>query len=118
VTSREGWRKFANHPTPSEREETYVLTSKRVEGEVEYNTGEFAENQTVGMEGIERIFCPRPSKYIAVTPRIRPRSSSIGLRPIGWLESEVEAWIAQRVAVRRDHNSAQNGASWNETTLT
>ena len=31
-----------------------MLTGKRVESEVEYNTGEFAEIQTVGMEGIER----------------------------------------------------------------
>ena len=31
-----------------------MLTSKRVEGEVEYNDGEFAEIQTVGIEGIEK----------------------------------------------------------------
>jgi hypothetical protein len=31
------------------------------------------------------------------------------LRAVGWLESEVEALIAHRVAVRRGHNSAQRG---------
>jgi hypothetical protein len=86
-----------------------VLTGKRVESEVEYNTGEFAEIQTVGMEGIERAFCSRPSKYAAVTRRIRQRSSNSGLQSVGWLESEVESRVAHRVAVRRDHNSAQTG---------
>ena len=31
-----------------------MLTSKRVEGQVEYNDGEFAEIQTIGIEGIEK----------------------------------------------------------------
>jgi len=31
-----------------------MLASKRVEGEVEYNNGEFAEVQTIGIEGIEK----------------------------------------------------------------
>ena len=31
-----------------------MLTSKRVEGEVEYNDGEFAEVLTIGIEGIEQ----------------------------------------------------------------
>ena len=31
-----------------------MVTSKRVEGEVEYNDGEFAEVQTIGIEGIEQ----------------------------------------------------------------
>ncbi|HEY4930889.1 MAG TPA: hypothetical protein VII23_04895 [Terriglobales bacterium] len=31
-----------------------MLASKRVAGEVEYNDGEFAEIQTIGIEGIEK----------------------------------------------------------------
>ena len=31
-----------------------MLTSKQVEGQVEYNDGEFAEIQTIGIEGIEK----------------------------------------------------------------
>jgi hypothetical protein len=31
-----------------------MLTSKRVEGRIEYNDGEFAEVQTIGIEGIEK----------------------------------------------------------------
>ena len=31
-----------------------MLTSKRVEGRVEYNDGEFAEIQTIGIKGIEK----------------------------------------------------------------
>src|ERR1035438_5142731 len=37
-----------------ETEETQMLTSKRVEGRIEYNDGEFAEVQTIGIEGIEK----------------------------------------------------------------
>lgn len=36
-----------------------------------------------------------------------PAQIPIGARAVGWLESEVGAWIAHRVAVRRDHNRAQ-----------
>ena len=31
-----------------------MFTSKRVEGQVEYNNGEFAEVVTIGIEGIEK----------------------------------------------------------------
>ena len=31
-----------------------MLTSKQVEGDVEYNDGEFAEVQTIGIGGIEK----------------------------------------------------------------
>ena len=31
-----------------------MFTSKRVEGQVEYNNGEFAEVVTIGVEGIEK----------------------------------------------------------------
>jgi hypothetical protein len=81
VASREGWLKFAKPPT-RKMEEKYVLTSKRVEGEVEYNTGRFAEIQTVGRNRDERSVRDQ-SKHTAVTRRIRQRSSSIGLRAVG-----------------------------------
>jgi hypothetical protein len=35
-------------------EETRIVVRKKVEGRVEYNNGEFAEVQTVGIEGIEQ----------------------------------------------------------------
>ncbi len=34
-------------------EQTQMVVRKRVEGRIEYNDGEFAEVQTVGIEGIE-----------------------------------------------------------------
>jgi len=37
-----------------EKEKTQVLSSKRVEGAVEYNDGEFAEVLTYGIEGIDK----------------------------------------------------------------
>lgn len=34
-----------------------------------------------------------------------PKPISLGARAVGWLESEIDAWIAQRVkASRRQHN--------------
>jgi hypothetical protein len=35
-------------------EKTRIISQTRVRGEVEYNDGEFAEIQTVGIEGIEK----------------------------------------------------------------
>jgi hypothetical protein len=35
-------------------EKTRIVSHKRVQGEIEYNDGEFAEIQTVGIEGIEK----------------------------------------------------------------
>src|SRR5271169_2368286 len=46
-------KKRAQIDRATEMEKTQVLTSKRVEGQVEYNDGEFAEIQTIGIEGIE-----------------------------------------------------------------
>jgi len=47
-----------------------------------------------------------------------PAPISLGTRSVGWLESEVEAWIAHRAAVSREYNSAQKETRWKETTLT
>ena len=38
-------------------EENQMAVRTRVEGEVEHNDGEFAEIQTIGIEGIERNLC-------------------------------------------------------------
>ncbi len=35
-------------------DKTPLIFRKRVQGEIEYNDGEFAEIQTVGIDGIER----------------------------------------------------------------
>jgi hypothetical protein len=35
-------------------EKNQMIVRKRVEGQVEYNDGEFAEIQTIGIEGIEK----------------------------------------------------------------
>lgn len=37
----------------TKKEKAQMFTSKRVEGEVEYNNGQFAEVITIGIEGIE-----------------------------------------------------------------
>jgi hypothetical protein len=50
-------RKLRNEGNPSEEPfmgKIRIISQKRVHGEVEYNDGEFAEVQTVGIEGLEK----------------------------------------------------------------
>jgi hypothetical protein len=48
---------IARSPKPQEgsfMEKIRIISQKRVHGEVEYNDGEFAEIQTVGIDGMEK----------------------------------------------------------------
>jgi hypothetical protein len=51
-TTRGGWQDCKRQENPF-MEKTRIVSHKRVQGEIEYNDGEFAEIQTVGIEGIE-----------------------------------------------------------------
>jgi hypothetical protein len=61
-----------------------MLTSKRVEGEVEFNDGEFAEIQTIGIEGIEKDLWLDTVQIHRVdtenTPEEFQRSFRVGMR--------------------------------------
>jgi prophage regulatory protein len=48
-----------------------------------------------------RVGLSRSSIYLAVSQGKFPRPVSLGARAIGWLESEVDAWLSQRVELSR-----------------
>jgi prophage regulatory protein len=51
-------------------------------------------------EVIKRTGLPRASIYQQMTLGTFPRQVSISLRSRGWVESEVDGWIEQRIAAR------------------
>ncbi len=48
-----------------------------------------------------RVGLSRSSIYLAVSQGTFPKSVSLGARAVGWLESEVDAWLSQRVELSR-----------------
>jgi len=44
-----------------------------------------------------RVGLSRSSIYLAVSQRKFPQPVRLGARAVGWLESEVDAWVHQRV---------------------
>lgn len=49
----------------------------------------------------DRTGLPRSTIYDAIAAGTFPAPIRLGARSVGWLESEVEAWIAQRIAASR-----------------
>jgi prophage regulatory protein len=47
----------------------------------------------------------RSTIYLRVSDGSFPRPLSLGARAVGWLESEVEAWISRRIEQSRGCNS-------------
>lgn len=43
----------------------------------------------------------RSSIYLAISRGEFPRPVSLGVRAVGWLESEVDAWLSKRVELSR-----------------
>lgn len=43
----------------------------------------------------------RSSVYLRITQGTFPKSVSLGARAVGWLESDIEAWVSQRVELSR-----------------
>ncbi len=48
-----------------------------------------------------RVGLSRSSIYLAVSQGKFPRPVNLGARAVGWLESEVDAWLSQRVELSR-----------------
>jgi len=48
-----------------------------------------------------RVGLSRSSIYLAVSQGTFPKPVSLGVRAVGWLESEVDAWLSQRVELSR-----------------
>lgn len=49
----------------------------------------------------DRTGLPRSSIYAAMAEGTFPAQISLGAKSVGWLEPEVDAWIAARVAASR-----------------
>ena len=56
-------------------------------------------------EVLHRTGLGRTTMYKLIKSLEFPQSIRLGLRAVGWLESEVEAWIKNRVDDRNRHSS-------------
>jgi len=52
-------------------------------------------------EVIARVGLKRASIYLHINQGTFPKQISLGPRAVGWLEHEIDAWIAARIAARR-----------------
>jgi prophage regulatory protein len=48
-----------------------------------------------------RVGLSRSSIYMAISEGKFPRPVRLGTRAVGWLESEIEAWVLQQVKLSR-----------------
>ena len=48
----------------------------------------------------------RSTIYLYIQQDAFPKPVPLGRRAVGWLESEVSAWITERVRIARDHQRA------------
>jgi len=51
-------------------------------------------------EVITRVGLRRASIYQQMSQGAFPQSISLGIRAVGWLESEIDAWVANRIQAR------------------
>lgn len=52
-------------------------------------------------EVMERTGLGRSSIYLNISENTFPKQIGLGERSVGWLESEVNAWIAKRISASR-----------------
>ena len=50
----------------------------------------------------QRTGLSRSTIYLRMSEGTFPKSISLGERTVGWLEDEIEGWIAERVNSRRE----------------
>ena len=58
---------------------------------------------------LDRTGLSRSTVYQRVTEGSFPRPVSLGARAVGWIETEVEEWIARQIEVRREIRSQRPG---------
>lgn len=58
---------------------------------------------------IDRVGYSRSAIYAFVSKGGFPRPIKIGARAVGWLDSDIDAWISERV--KNGHGSASKGIS-------
>ena len=60
---------------------------------------------------LDRTGLSRSTVYQRVTEERFPRPVSLGARAVGWIETEVEEWIARQIEVSREIRSQSAGVN-------
>lgn len=60
---------------------------------------------------LDRTGLSRSTVYQRVTEGRFPRPVSLGARAVGWIETEVEEWIASRIEIRREIRGRRLGVN-------
>ena len=60
---------------------------------------------------LDRTGLSRSSVYLRVTEGRFPRPVSLGARAVGWIETEVEEWIARQIEVSREIRGQRAGGN-------
>lgn len=60
---------------------------------------------------LDRTGLSRSTVYQRVSEGKFPRPVSLGARAVGWVETEVEEWIARQIEVSREIRSQRAGAN-------
>jgi len=58
-------------------------------------------------EVIKRTGLSRSSIYLRISNGEFPKTISLGDRAVGWLESEIDEWLAEKVEASRNEDSCQ-----------
>lgn len=53
---------------------------------------------------VERTGLSRSTIYLMMSRAAFPKTVSLGERAVGWIESEVDQWLEERIADSRDGN--------------
>ena len=60
---------------------------------------------------LDRTGLSRSTVYLRVTEGRFPRPVSLGTRAVGWIETEVEEWIARQIEVSREIRGQRAGGN-------
>jgi prophage regulatory protein len=60
---------------------------------------------------LDRTGLSRSTVYQRVTEGRFPRPVSLGTRAVGWVETEVEEWIARQITISREIRGQRTGAN-------
>jgi prophage regulatory protein len=60
---------------------------------------------------LDRTGLSRSTVYLRVTEGRFPRPMSLGARAVGWIETEVEEWIARQIEVSREISGRRTGVN-------
>jgi prophage regulatory protein len=60
---------------------------------------------------LDRTGLSRSTIYLRVTEGRFPKPVSLGARAVGWIETEVEEWIARKIEVSREIRGQRTGVN-------